>query len=260
MEKAGREAKTRSSWAEPNPRYEQAVSAFVSALLGDGQTRFLAEFQPFQRLVARLGLYNSLSQCLLKLSAPGIPDIYQGCELWNFRLVDPDNRQPVDYGLASRLLAEFGERLTASEESRRGLAVDLLGTIDDGRIKLFVTWLLLGFRRDNPEIFRQGSYLPLSAEGGAAAHVIGLARRLGKKYVVAAASRFFAELTDHGKMMPIGPVWRDTVLEAPADADGSWFDVLTGTRLEVEAVGEKRVFALNRLFSTLPVAFLELRQ
>lgn len=260
MEKACREAKTHSSWAEPNLRYEQAVFTFVDGLLADGMNPFLEDFLPFQRVIARLGLYNSLSQCLLKLSAPGIPDIYQGCELWNFRLVDPDNRHPVDYSLGHTMLADLNERMTEAGSQYRDLAAELLATMEDGRIKLFVTWRLLSYRRQNEDIFRNSNYIPLTAEGPGAEHVCGFARRFGKKLIVSVCARFFASLTNRGKEIPCGPVWADTFLETPADCPGCWYNILTGESCQAKIIDKREVFAMEQLFAILPVAFLEYRQ
>lgn len=263
MEKACREAKTHSSWAEPNLPYEEAVSAFIDVLLADGDNPFLQDFLPFQRMIARLGMYNGLCQCLLKLSAPGIPDIYQGCELWNFCLVDPDNRQPVDYSLGRAMLTGLKDRMARIAEAgttSRGLAAELLATMEDSRIKLFVIWRLLSFRRDNEDIFRQSTYIPLTAIGLQAEHVCGFARRLGKKMVVSVCARFFASLTRRGEESPCGPVWTDTFLEAPVDCPGRWYDILTGQCIEAQVIDKREVFILEQIFATLPVAFLEYRQ
>ena len=260
MEKACREAKTHSSWAEPNLHYEEAVFSFVDALLADGANPFLEDFLPFQQLIARLGMYNSLSQCLLKLSAPGIPDIYQGCELWNYRLVDPDNRQPVDYSLGRSMLAGLAEQLNAAGNQFSDLASQLLATMEDGRIKLFVTWRLLSYRRQHVEIFMNSSYIPLTPKGPAAKHVCGFARRSGKKLIMAVSARLFAELTKRGEKIPCGSVWKDTFLEISEDESGCWYNILTGEYLQTEKIGEVAAFAMDRLFDSLPVAFLEYQE
>ncbi len=260
MEKACREAKIHSSWAEPNLRYEEAVFTFIDNLLADGINPFLEIFLPFQRVIACLGLYNSLSQCLLKLSAPGVPDIYQGCELWNFCLVDPDNRQPVDYTLGRNILADLKEQITKAGDQYRELAAQLLDTMADGRIKLFVTWRLLSYRRQHENIFRQSNYIPLMAEGPEADHVCGFARRFGKELIVSVCARYFASLSHEGCQVPCGSVWSKTFLEAPEDGSGSWFNILTGEFFQTKKINEKEVFAMEQLFATLPVAFLEYRE
>ncbi|MFT5701242.1 MAG: (1-_4)-alpha-D-glucan 1-alpha-D-glucosylmutase [Desulforhopalus sp.] len=260
MEKACREAKTHSSWAEPNLNYEEAVFTFIDGLLADGINPFLEDFLPFQRMITLLGLYSGLSQCLLKLSAPGIPDIYQGCELWNFRLVDPDNRQPIDYSLGRTLLAGLNELMTEAGGQYRDLAAQLLATMEDGRIKLYVIWRLLTYRRQNVDIFRYSNYIPLAAEGPKAEHVCGFARRFGKKIIVSVCARFFADLTQRGEVMPCGAVWTDTFIEAPDDSPGCWYNILTGEFFQATTIDKRDVFAMEQLFATLPVAFLEYRQ
>jgi 4-alpha-glucanotransferase/(1->4)-alpha-D-glucan 1-alpha-D-glucosylmutase len=255
MEKACREAKTHSSWAEPNPHYEEALFSFIDALLADGTNPFLVDFATFHRLIARLGLYNSLSQCLLKLTAPGIPDIYQGCELWNFRLVDPDNRQPVDYVVRKAMLAELKERF--SQTGSRELTAELLATLEDGRLKLFITWQLLSFRMLHEDLFSQSSYIPLSSMGTKAENICGFARRCGKKTVVSVCARFFASLTGQGQEIPCGAVWADTYLEAPTDPTGRWRDILTGNLVHMQIIADKEVFVIEEIFSILPVALLE---
>ncbi len=260
MEKAGREAKVSSSWAEPNPLYEEAVAAFIEALLAEGENSFLEEFLPFQRRIARLGMYNGLSQCLLKLTVPGVPDIYQGCELWNLFLVDPDNRQPVDYHRARGVLEDLKKRVAeAGSGGLRDLVAEYFAAMADGRIKLYLIWRLLAYRREEEELFRQGNYLPLSAGGPLAEHVCGFARRLGKKTVVAVAARFFAALTEESRTEPCGTVWVGTSLETPADCPGEWCDILTGQSIRTEVVDEVKVLPLEQVFATLPVAFLEYR-
>ena len=260
MQKACREAKIHSSWAEPNPAYEEAVSHFIDNLLADGPNPFLESFLPFQRMVAGLAMYNSLSQCLLKLSAPGIPDIYQGCELWNFHLVDPDNRQAVDYSCGRTMLADLKKTMTGDGLQYRGLAAEMLAAMADGRIKLFVTWRLLTYRRQNENIFRYSTYVPLTAEGAKAEHVCGFARRAGRKVMVSAGGRFFVTLTQWGRDTPCGSVWTDTYLEVPADCPGRWYNILTGEYCPVKKYLEREVFAVDELFATLPVAFLEYRE
>src|SRR5437899_7334876 len=145
MLKAIREAKQRTSWANPNADYEAAVAGFVKAILSPTRAEpFLESFVPFQRYVARLGGFNSLSQVLIKLTAPGVPDIYQGNELWDLSLVDPDNRRPVDYDLRRKLLAELAQGLTPEAILRRS---------GEGLPKLWVTRQALHFRRRRPELF-----------------------------------------------------------------------------------------------------------
>src|SRR5690606_29956739 len=165
MLKAIREAKVHTSWINQNDAYEAAMSKFVAALFERGlEGPFLAELAPFARRLARYGLFNSLSQTLLKLTSPGVPDCYQGNEVWDFSLVDPDNRRPVDYGRRARLLAEV-QALAPSDAGSGSQVRKLLDTLDDGRAKLYLTWRLLQLRQSRPALFQEGEYLPLETVG-----------------------------------------------------------------------------------------------
>jgi len=174
MVKSMREAKLRSSWASPNTAYEDAVLDFVrDALDVSRPNAFLTMFLPFQQKIARLGVRNSLVQTTLKLTSPGMPDTYQGAELWDLGLVDPDNRRPVDYRTRTRLL---GQILTSLEGNRHTAMLDMLDKWRDGRIKLAVIATMLAYRRDRPKLFAQGGYEPLAASGGRANQICATER------------------------------------------------------------------------------------
>lgn len=208
--------------------------------LDAGQSRgFLGAFLPFQERVAELGMRNGLAQLALKLTAPGVPDIYQGADLWDFSLVDPDNRRPVDFDARVRLL---GEVLTALCQDRRGTMRRLIENWRDGAIKLAMTATLLNFRREHEALFRDGRYEPVLAEGPAAERVCAFVRRHEGNAVFTAVSPFPGQS---------GLGWRDTVLKLPEDFQGSQCqDVLTGVVFER---GEGAP-AAERLFADLPVA------
>ena len=175
MEKATREAKQRTSWISPNAGYDAAVREFVAAILDDRpKNRFLSEFRGFIDRLIDWGLYGSLGQTLLKLCSPGVPDVYQGQELWEFWLVDPDNRRPVDFALRRDLLARLQAETSAGAEARLALARHLAVHPRDARLKLLVTWQALHFRRQYAELFQRGQYEVLTAEGPAAEHVCAL--------------------------------------------------------------------------------------
>ncbi|MGO8752009.1 MAG: malto-oligosyltrehalose synthase [Thermoguttaceae bacterium] len=177
MEKATREAKLHTSWINPNAEYDAAVRQFVAAVLDDHpKNRFLADFRLFWERVVNWGLYSALSQVVLKLTSPGVPDIYQGQELWDFSLVDPDNRRPVDFAPRRELLAELQARVCQGAESLFTLARQLAENPRDPRSKLFVTWRTLQLRRENPDLFQHGDYVPLDVEGPRARHVCAFAR------------------------------------------------------------------------------------
>src|SRR5690606_1959926 len=141
--KAVREARTHTSWINRNEPYEEAVVRFVRLLLGAPDTAFISDLAPFAHRIASFGLYNSLTQTLLKLTAPGVPDCYQGCELWDFSLVDPDNRRPVDYARRATLLDQVSSQLADDAPNLPSCARSLLASMHDGRAKLFTTWRLL---------------------------------------------------------------------------------------------------------------------
>lgn len=251
MIKALREAKLHTSWITPNEPYEAAARQFVRRTLDATVSgAFLADLAAFQAPVSRAGMLNSLSQIVLKVASPGVPDFYQGTEIWDLSLVDPDNRRPVDYRRRRELLESLREEEAAAP---RGLAARLLARPEDGRIKMHVTRAALRFRAAARDLFERGSYVPLAVSGSRAAHVCAFARRRGSRAAVAAAGRFFLAL-GAAERPPVGPsAWEDTVLVLPADlAESAWRDVLTGRRIP-----PREVLALADLFAELPAALLE---
>jgi (1->4)-alpha-D-glucan 1-alpha-D-glucosylmutase len=174
MTKAVHEAKVNLSWVNQNPEYVDALTRFVERILTPGTearpNRFLALAEPFVAKISFFGAINSLSQLLVKLTSPGVPDVYQGQELWDFSLVDPDNRREVDFALRQRLLAEMLRLPTA--ESTLELCADMLRNWKDGRAKLWVTTRGLSLRREKPQLFAEAAYVPLGAAKQHARHVI----------------------------------------------------------------------------------------
>ncbi|HTS21220.1 MAG TPA: malto-oligosyltrehalose synthase [Casimicrobiaceae bacterium] len=251
--KVVREAKAVSSWVNPNEEYEAGFTAFARTLLAPGENeRFLAEFLPFQRKLAWFGMLNGLAQTLLKLTVPGVPDIYQGCELWNLALVDPDNRRPVDF--ATRMAALESWRAAASDGERLRLAGELAASLDDGRLKQFVIWRALELRRNRSELFGDGAYLPLAVSGEHAGHVCAFARVLDEQCVVVIVPRLCCVLLGGEPVLPIGaPDWGDTGIDVSSLRSPAWRDALTGARV---AASEGRV-ALAAAFDPLPLALLE---
>src|SRR5262249_23046640 len=166
MEKAIKEAKQHTSWVNPNEEYDAAVNRYVTGMLaGAKDNPLLASIAPFAQRVARLGRFNSLAQVVLKLTSPGVPDIYQGNELWDFSLVDPDNRRPVDYGKRVKMLSAMRPMLDGTGEGLDRQVADLLAHAVDGRIKMYVTARLLHYRRAHPEVFKRGTYESLAPAG-----------------------------------------------------------------------------------------------
>jgi (1->4)-alpha-D-glucan 1-alpha-D-glucosylmutase len=249
MLKAIREAKENTSWINQNKEYEDAVVSFVRALImPDSKNRFLDDFLPFERRVARFGIWNSMSQTVLKLTCPGVPDIYQGSELWNFSLVDPDNRRPVDYVRREQNLKYLSEGCGAPDAS---FVEALLESPEDGRMKLYLTWKTLRLRQQQPSLFRNGEYLPLSVAGAKADHVVAFARKTEEATLLVVAPRLMAGLLDNADVSPIGPqIWADTNVTVPFCHCGKQYrNVLTGKLLNSE-----QEVKVSEFFAEFPVA------
>jgi (1->4)-alpha-D-glucan 1-alpha-D-glucosylmutase len=263
MLKAAREAKLHTSWINPNADYESALGAFVTDLLTRSRrNRFLAEFVPAARRVARFGMFNSLSQTVAKLAAPGVPDIYQGTELWDFSLVDPDNRRPVDYGARDALLRDLEVRMMRDASERAAHVRALLNSMTDGRAKLYVVWRMLDVRRRFERLFREGEYLPLMTSGESSEHLCAFARRLGDQAVVVVFPRLFARLLGEREELPIGaPIWGDTEIRlGPLGGVSPLLNEFTGEQCAArQAEGATSVYAAEVLGS-FPVAVLTLRK
>ncbi|HMQ35341.1 MAG TPA: malto-oligosyltrehalose synthase, partial [Chloroflexaceae bacterium] len=256
MEKATREAKVNTSWVNPNEAYDAAMRRFVEGILDPRRSsRFLESLATLAARAAYFGRFNSLAQTLIKLTAPGVPDIYQGCELWDLSLVDPDNRRPVDYEQRRRLLAELKRRGAAGDPA--ALAAELLDKADDGRVKLYLTHRALELRRERPELFAAGDYLPLAAEGERAAHAVAFARTAGAAELVTIAPRLSLTLAGGELRPPTGELWGDTWLPLPhAEPGARYQDRLTGAAL---TTGERDGVAglpLAEVLGAFPVALL----
>jgi (1->4)-alpha-D-glucan 1-alpha-D-glucosylmutase len=243
MEKATREAKVHTSWVNSNEEYDAAMRNFVERVLDDkGRNAFLKDMITFQRRVAFYGEFNALSQVLLKLTAPGMPDTYQGTELWDFSLVDPDNRRPVDYQLRIWLLTNLKRRINQVGHSLVPLTRELLDNSFDGRIKMYIIYRALNFRRSYEQLFAVGTYVPLEATGAQHAHACAFARQLqGQRNqpdqeMVVVVPRLVVGLTGGNKVEspPLGAkVWKDTWLLLPhATAGQTYQNLLTGEVLE----------------------------
>lgn len=259
MEKALRESKVHTSWVNPDHTYEEAVRRFVERILDRAPSNpFLADFLPFQGRIAHYGMWNSLSQVLLKIAAPGIPDFYQGTEVWDLSLVDPDNRRPVDFALRARLLKELDHACAGTEGDRLALAGTLLRNWTDGRLKLYVTATVLRYRRAHADLFRDGEYVPLESGGIREAHVCAFARLHGDHAVVAAVPRLVAELCPDVRL-PLGSeVWGDTWVTVPSWRPGSGYrNLFTGEALSSQSAGDRQTLSLSEVFAQFPVAMLE---
>ena len=259
MEKAIREAKLHTSWINPNAAYEEGLRGFIAGMLADpDRNPFVQDAVPFIRALSSYGMYNSLSQTLVKLTCPGVPDTYQGTELWDFSLVDPDNRRPVDFGLRSRMLDALIRRLGKANGDTSGLARELLRHSRDGRIKMFITHCALVFRRQNSYLFAEGSaYMPLEATGSRAENVVSFLRRTENDACIVVAPRFVTRLTKQGKP-PIGDVWGDTVVVLRGEVPGQRYrDVYTGAILTANERDGAAVLQLADMLRVLPVLLAE---
>jgi (1->4)-alpha-D-glucan 1-alpha-D-glucosylmutase len=248
--KSVREAKRHTGWLQPDEAYEGAYLEFVERLLDPGVSgEFLGDFASFAGEIAHYGALNSLSQTAVKLTAPGVPDLYQGCELWDLSLVDPDNRRPVDYAARGRMLEELE---AGAGEDPAGLAGRLLEAKPDGRAKLFLVHRLLGLRRRRPGLFARGDHRGLDAGGRRRANLVAFARSLGGRWLVVAAPRFATDLVGPGQD-PLGPeVWGDTWVQLPGRAPLRWRDAICGHALEASG----RRLAVGRALAHFPAAAL----
>ncbi len=253
MIKAVREAKVHTEWLKPDIAYEEAFVGFAEEFLKtEPPTAFLNDFLPFAQKIAFHGMLNSLSQAVLKVAAPGIPDFYQGTELWDLHFVDPDNRRPVDFELRARILTDIKRR---EKEDRAGLIRELLERWRDGRVKLYTIYKGLNLRREENELFRSGDYVPLYAGGEMKESVCASLRRSGERAALVAAPRFTTRLAPAGAL-PLGnDVWRDSTLTLPAGSAKRWINVFTGEEIDAGAGGEKRL-RLADVFRSFPVALL----
>jgi (1->4)-alpha-D-glucan 1-alpha-D-glucosylmutase len=236
MQKAAREAKLRTRWTQPDAAYEAALEGFVRAIVGNmDEGACLSDIQRLADRLSWFGAWNGLTLTLLKYASPGVPDLYQGSELIELSLVDPDNRRPVDYALRQRQLGEL-KRL-AQPAAHAGLAARvraLAAAPHDGRAKLWFIWRLLSLRRAQPALFREGSYEGLVAEGALARHVVAFARRHEGQALVVVAGRLFAGLCPADSAAPVlaqGEAWRGTTLRLPKALEGAVLEnLLTGER------------------------------
>lgn len=247
--KAVREGKEHSTWRTPDLEYEKALLDFAASLVSEGRKNvFQTEFEPLWRRVTQLGYSNSLSQLLLKLASPGVPDLYQGTEFWDLSFVDPDNRRPVDFALRAKRLAELQKAFAEGPEK---LCKKLLVSPGDGRIKLFALWRGLAARNDHPELFATGGYAPAVFEGKQAERAFGFWRVSEKDTALVVVPRLVAPLTNAGNLFALGNVWEDTRV-AVIEGEGKRFvDALTGRHYQ-----DVRGLYLKDVLGKFPVALL----
>ena len=240
--KALREAKVHTNWLSPNLQYEEAATIFVSEILE--HSSFLDRFLPFQKKVAFYGCFNSLAQTLLKATCPGIPDLYQGTELWDLNLVDPDNRRPINFQLRQKMLAEIIELTPAK-------ALELLQAPADGRVKLYVICKALQLRRKSRALFEQGDYIPLAVKGTYAEHVVAFCRKKDSLYAMTVALRFpttLLNINEEGGAVD----WLDTYISLPEGTPTRWSEAFTD-RTILSCCGR---LPLRDVLTQFPVALL----
>lgn len=264
--KSSREAKLYTSWQDANTDYENALVKFVMSILEPVKgNRFFHDFQIFQRVTAYYGALGSLAQVLLKITSPGVPDFYQGTELWNFSLVDPDNRRPVDYKVRVSLLNKLQDQEVVG---LRDLTQELLAHWEDGRIKLFLTYKALHFRREHQQLFASGDYIPVHSTGPCQEHVCAFIRRLDNSWGLVVVPRLLARLRSLNPgqdrqlklpplELPLGQViWEDNFLVLPEQAPDRWYSILTGETVISGNKDGNKILALADVFRDFPVALL----
>jgi (1->4)-alpha-D-glucan 1-alpha-D-glucosylmutase len=259
MLKATKEAKQHTSWLYPRQRYDEALSDFVRSILRQGENPFLADFLLLEERVASFGMLNSLSQLLLKLTVPGVPDIYQGTELWDYSLVDPDNRRQVDFSRRSAMLDELhrGEE-AAGVEGLAGFASKLMTHPDDGRVKMYVLSRTLAYRRRHPGLFTRGGYAPVECVGPKRLHICAFSRTGRGESALVIAPRFFAVLG--AKRWPLADpqqVWSGTMLRIGKGLPSKYRDLFTGEQVETTLEGNDRWINLDETLKRFPVVLLQ---
>ena len=259
MLKAAREAKVHTSWLTENHRYEQALRAYVERVLtGPTGARFLPMLLPLQRRIATIGMVNSLSQVVMKIGAPGMPDFYQGTELWDLSLVDPDNRRPIDFARRESLLDEIDRLLAQPADQRLPHVEQLVQSWHDGRIKLLVTAAGLRLRREQPELFWSGRYLPLHIDAPVNGDAIAFARVHDGDAVLFAGPRLVAPLVGSDLRPPVGlDTWKASRVQLPDELAGRTFrHEITGAEIRPTTGGPERWILLGQLFEHVPAAIL----
>ncbi len=248
--KAVREAKVYTAWLQPDSAYEEGFIDFVDQLLKpNSRNKFFKRFVSFWATIADYGIYNSLSQTLIKMTAPGVPDIYQGTEFWDFSLVDPDNRRPVDF--EHRIQSLEALQTSIKQGDIVGLTTKLLEHRQDGQIKQFLTMRALSIRHQYREVFEQGNYQPIAVLGPYEKHIIAFARQFEQQTLIVVVPRFLTTLIQPGEY-PLGEtVWADTVITLPAGVGTKWQEGITGRSV---ATGD--VIAVGQILKYFPVAIL----
>jgi (1->4)-alpha-D-glucan 1-alpha-D-glucosylmutase len=255
MAKAVHEAKVNLSWISDDPAYVEALRQFIEKILVSGTSAkpnaFLEQMRTFMPIVNFFGAINSLAQRVLMLTSPGNPDVYQGTELWDFSLVDPDNRRPVDYALREQLLLELDRKAEAG--NLPALCAELLHNYQDGRIKMWTTMQALRLRRDRRDLFHPGIYQPMHATGAKHQHVVAFAREHNNQMAIVAVPRLSYTLAGGALRAPLASLWDNTELPVPSRCPEFLENVFTGEKIRVTA---QRTLLCREVFAHFPVALL----
>jgi (1->4)-alpha-D-glucan 1-alpha-D-glucosylmutase len=259
MIKAVREAKVHTSWLSPNQPYEDALVHYVERTLqGAGALRFLPTFLPTERRLAALGMITSLAQVVLKAGSPGVPDFYQGADLWDLSLVDPDNRRPIDFDRRGQLLDAVDRVLAEGPAERAPRLTAMLRCWRDGQIKLLVTAAALRLRQARSELFLSGAYVPLSTEITVPGGAVAFARTQGDDAALFVAPRLVSPLISNGHLAPLGgDVWKTSRVMLPRELhERTFHHELTGAEIRPTRAGESAWIFLGEVFQTVPVGIL----
>ncbi|HWF38321.1 MAG TPA: malto-oligosyltrehalose synthase [Candidatus Acidoferrales bacterium] len=254
MLKAAREAKTHSSWVSPNEAHENALKRFICSVLNGGpENNFLSDFSDFAARIAPAGICNACAQVLLKIASPGVPDFYQGNELWDLRLTDPDNRNPVDFVERMKLL---GELPNSPEGNTLANTTELLAQWQDSRLKLYLTREALNFRRANRGVFLKGVYLPLEIDGSQRHSVCAFARHFENSWALVVVPRLTASLPRESFFPLKEASWGSTSIALPPSAPATWKNIFTGEDLGASRARRRKSLTVASVFSRLPFALL----
>ncbi|NLE02951.1 MAG: hypothetical protein GX640_24035 [Fibrobacter sp.] len=223
--------------------------AFVTNVLNKNNSDdFFNDFLPFQKKVAFYGLFNSLSQCLLKITSPGICDFYQGTELWDLSMVDPDNRRPIDFSKRIAILNSIKKLAISEYPAFINRAFLQWG---DGRIKMFIIYRCNKARQDRPELFQNAAYIPITFSGKYKEHCIGFARKYEEQWAITVVPKFLTSLIKENQQPLSQKIWEDTVLRLPSSSPPVWYNAITG-----EVISCEGQLLVGDLFKTFPGAFL----
>lgn len=248
MLKAIREAKVNTEWIDPDKDYEDGCMNFIDSILNNSEeNKFFKDFLNFQKKIAFYGVFNSLSQTLLKLTSPGVTDFYQGCELWDLSMVDPDNRRDIDFEKRKVYLEEIKNK---DSNDTLKLITDLLHNKEDGKIKLFLIYKTLKAKNELPELFLDGEYIELNVEGKYSNHVIAFARKINDQYSITAVPRFLTHIISPEEQVFSHNIWEDTKIILPKGFPDTWTDYLTGQKVKGKTLD------INQVFYNFPVSLL----